>query len=286
MIIMADSRRETKSLYGRTICRGIARSGEGGRIRPVPNGGRRLPAGAPARLQRTSMTMPEAADAAPLNETLLKPAVADRRPDAVVSGDSRSPELDAVLLDRLRDIYAQQGIAAGDRVLERSLAALAEGRLGYTPPHGPAAALARLYVSRDRWGPPAFAVLVALFLGLGAFFFGYQPYRASQAQQAQFELTQSLPAEMDTLYESIFNETKVQTAAADADELRNRGKDAAASGAARPPAADLPAGGRRPRWRQARLLDVSAEQFGSDEFLRGGRGSRQRRQDAVAAGHQ
>ena len=177
------------------------------------------------------MTMPDATDAAPLDETLTVPGAAETRGHGgTPSGDGLSLETNAALLARLRDIYAQQGIEIHDGVLEQSIAALAEGRLGYTPPRGPAAALARVYVGRDRWGPPVVGVLVALALGLGAYFFGYQPYRAAQAEQARVELAESLPAQMDALYQSIFNETKVQTAATDADELRNRGRDAAAKG--------------------------------------------------------
>jgi hypothetical protein len=107
---------------------------------------------------------------------------------------------------------------------------MAERRFVYAPPRGVAAALAGLYVTRRKWGPTAFALVLALAIGLGGYFFGYRPYQASLAEQAQLELSQHLPAQMDALYQTIFNETKVQTAADNAAALRDQGKAAAQRG--------------------------------------------------------
>jgi len=144
--------------------------------------------------------------------------------------DPRTPEADPALLARLRDIYRQQGLEVPDAVLKAGIAALADARFAYRPPRGAAAALARLYVSRRRWGPAVLAVAIALSVGLGGYFLGYRPYQAAQVAQAQLELAEGLPAEMDALYQAIYNETKVQSAASDATDLRDRGKDAAAKG--------------------------------------------------------
>src|SRR5690606_13422444 len=62
------------------------------------------------------------------------------------------------------------------------------------------------------------------------YFFAYLPFQASQVQQAQRELQVELPARMDAVYQSIFEETKVQAASNQADELRTRGKALAAEG--------------------------------------------------------
>jgi hypothetical protein len=115
-------------------------------------------------------------------------------------------------------------------VLRAGIAALADARFAYRPPRGPAAALARLYVARKSWGPAVLALTIALVVGLGGYFFAYRPFHAAQVEQARQELAEGLPAEMDTLYQVIYNETKVQSAASDAADLRDRGKDAATKG--------------------------------------------------------
>jgi len=76
-------------------------------------------------------------------------------------------ELDAeareeTLLERLKAIYAAQGIDVPDRVLAEGVAALKEDRFRYIPPRpGLAVSLARLYVQRRRWLP---ALLITLAL--------------------------------------------------------------------------------------------------------------------------
>lgn len=135
------------------------------------------------------------------------------------------------LIDKLREIYHSQGIEVPDAVLRQGVEALSQSRFVYTPPKpGLATTLARLYVSRRKWGPAALALVLALIVGLGGYFFAYRPFQESQAEAARLELTEKLPAQMDALYETIFNETKVQQAVVEAEEQRNRGKAAAAEG--------------------------------------------------------
>src|SRR5690606_11440365 len=138
---------------------------------------------------------------------------------------------EAQLINRLRDIYHQQGIEVPDHILKEGVSALAESRFSYAPPApGLGTSLARLYVGRKRWGKPVIAAVVAL-LALGVGYFGvWQPYTAGQAAQARLELTEGLPAQMDALRETIFEETKVQQAVVQADALVSRGKAFAAEG--------------------------------------------------------
>jgi hypothetical protein len=135
------------------------------------------------------------------------------------------------LIDKLRAIYTEQGIAVSDQILADGLKALEDARFAYTPPRkGIRMALAGLYVTRARWGRWGLAVAAALVIGLGSYFLVYRPYLLSQAEQNRIELTQTLPHEMDALYQNIYDETKVQTAANDALQLRERGRAAAAKG--------------------------------------------------------
>src|SRR5690606_37319085 len=54
--------------------------------------------------------------------------------------------------------------------------------------------------------------------------------QASVDEQARLELTEGLPAQMDALYQTIYDETKVQQAVVDAEALVARGKAFAAEG--------------------------------------------------------
>jgi uncharacterized protein (DUF2164 family) len=170
---------------------------------------------------------------APLDDVMLAMDVVDtlrHRQDLVVrelSAESREQQL----IERLREIYRSQGIEVPDAVLKEGVEALNESRFVYTPPKpGLMTSLARLYVGRKRWGPAALALAFVVIIGLGGYFLAYQPYVAAQQEAARIELAETLPAEMDALYQTIFTETKVQQAAIEAEEQRDRGKSAAAEG--------------------------------------------------------
>jgi hypothetical protein len=171
--------------------------------------------------------------AAPLDEVMLAMDVVDtlRHQQSLATRELDGEAREAQLIDRLREIYHQQGIEVPDHILKEGVSALAESRFVYDPPKpGLGTTLARLYVSRGRWGKPALSVLIALAVFLGGYFLVYKPYQASQVEQARLELAQGLPAQMDELYQTIFEETKVQQAVVEAEELRTRGKAYAAEG--------------------------------------------------------
>lgn len=177
--------------------------------------------------------MTASAEKAPLDEVMLAMDVVDtlrHRQDLVereLAGEAREQQL----LEKLRDIYHQQGIEVSDAVLKEGVAALSESRFVYTPPKPSlAVSLARLYVGRKRWLPAGFALALLLILGFGGYFLVWKPLQDAQAEQARIELAERLPAQMDALYQTIFEETKVQTATRDAEEIRDRGKRAAAEG--------------------------------------------------------
>jgi hypothetical protein len=170
---------------------------------------------------------------APLDEVMLAMDVVDtlrHRQDLVVrelDGAAREKQL----IERLRELYHQQGIEVPDHILKEGVAALAEARFAYEPPApGLGTTLARLYVSRKSWGRPVL-IAAAAILALSIGYFGvWQPYRNAQVAQAQAELTEGLPGEMDALRQTIFEETLVQQAVVEADGLLARGKAYASEG--------------------------------------------------------
>lgn len=171
--------------------------------------------------------------AAPLDEVMLAMDVVDtlRHRQDLATRELDGAAREEQLIDRLRDIYHQQGIEVPDHILKEGVAALAESRFVYEPPKPSfGMTLARLYVGRKRWGKPVAAGLLALVV-LGIGYFGvWRPYQGAQEAAAQVELAQGLPAQMDALYQTIYDETKVQQAVTDAERYRARGKAFAAEG--------------------------------------------------------
>jgi len=161
-----------------------------------------------------------------LTDDMLAMDVADtlRRDDTLRLDD---PEI----VPALQALYRELGIEISDSVAKSGLAAANDRRFTYAPPQsGLGAVLARLYVMRRTWLPAATAIALAIIVGGGGYFLVYRPYHEAQIEQAQRELTQVMPAQMDALYETIFEETKVQQATNDASDVRTRGKDAAQKG--------------------------------------------------------
>lgn len=164
----------------------------------------------------------------PLNDDMLAMDVADTLQH---NEELRDAAADQQKLTRLRELYRQQGIEVSDDVLREGAAALGESRFTYAAPKaGLAVGLAHLYVARKRWLPATLSIVLLLALAAGGYFLVYQPYQAAQAEAARIELAETLPAQMDGLFQTIYDETKVQTAVGLADTLRASGKQAAAEG--------------------------------------------------------
>lgn len=171
--------------------------------------------------------------AAPLDEVMLAMDVVDtlRHRQDLVTRELDGTAREGQLIERLREVYRQQGIEVPDHILKEGVSALAESRFVYDPPPpGFNTSLAKLYVSRKKWGRPLLLALGAvLVLGIG--YYGvWRPFQAGQAQQSQLELTEGLPAQMDALFNTIFEETKVQQAVVQAEALVSRGKAFATEG--------------------------------------------------------
>ena len=170
---------------------------------------------------------------APLDDVMLAMDVVDtlRHDQTLVARELGASAREADLIERLRKIYHDQGIEVPDHILEEGVKALAESRFTYTPPPETLSTrLAKLYVSRGRWGRPAMIAIAAIAVVLGGYFLIYRPYEAGVAEAARVELAEGLPARMDQAYDEIFNETKVQSALEIAEPWVERGKAAAERG--------------------------------------------------------
>lgn len=169
----------------------------------------------------------------PLDDVMLAMDVVDtlRHRQDLATRELAGVTREQQLIEKLREIYHQQGIEVPDHILKEGVAALAESRFVYDPPKpGFGTTLARLYVGRKQWGRPVLAAVAVVAVAAVGWFGIWQPYQSGQAEQARIELAEGLPARMDALYQTIFEETKVQQAVVQAAALRTRGKTFAAEG--------------------------------------------------------
>lgn len=92
---------------------------------------------------------------------------------------------------RIREFYQAKGIAVDDEVVERGVREYFSSRLTYEsrPASAFQLAVARLYVTRDRWGKKTAAIVLASFVSLLAISFVVDAYLASvlEAEQAAVE---------------------------------------------------------------------------------------------------
>jgi hypothetical protein len=124
---------------------------------------------------------------APLDEVMLAMDVVDtlRHEQALVEAELGAEARERALVERLKSLYAGQGIEVSDAVIAQGVAALAAERFVYRPPpKGLAVRLARLWIARGR-----VALLVAVLVGLGGAAWGVDVvvdgYRADRAVAAQ-----------------------------------------------------------------------------------------------------
>ena len=98
---------------------------------------------------------PAAAGTPPLDDVMLAMDVVDtlRRRERIVRKELDEAGREEDLKERLRRIYAAQGIDVPDHVIEQGVAALKEERFTYKPPPDTLSTkLARVYISRGGWG--------------------------------------------------------------------------------------------------------------------------------------
>ena len=124
--------------------------------------------------------------------------------------DAEGREID--LKERLRKIYAAQGIDIPDHVLEQGVAAIKEDRFVYTPAApGFPRTLATLYVTRNAWGKWLLGAIAAVMIAAA----GY--YAAVVAPAAR------LPGRIEALHAQIAGITEDAEARTQAGQIRDAG---------------------------------------------------------------
>ncbi len=129
---------------------------------------------------------------APLDDVMLAMDVVDtlRHRSALVERELGAADREKRLMERLRELYASQGIDVPDRVLAEGVAALDEERFAYRPPPSSfAVRLARIYVDRGTWARRALVVLAVVLVARLAFHLGVTvpERRRAEAEVRRFE---------------------------------------------------------------------------------------------------
>ena len=150
------------------------------------------------------MTEVDTATKPPLDEVMLAMDVVDtlRHRERVVERELSAAERDEELIERLREIYAGQGIEVSDAIIAQGVRDLRADRFAYSPaPPSFGRTLAKIYVTRRHWSPPvgfAAAILAAILIGYQVFVRGPElaaiaalPDELGQAYAAVVELAEA-----------------------------------------------------------------------------------------------
>lgn len=168
-----------------------------------------------------------------LDETMLAMDVVDtiRHADRLVERELGGTDRQARLRERLREIYASQGIEVADHVLDQGILALEEKRFAYTPKgEGWQRSLATAWATRARWGRLALAGVAVLVVGLGAYWFTVVAPRQREAAAIARELQTDLPRALRAEHDRVVAGTQEPAPRAEAARLLAEGEAAARAG--------------------------------------------------------
>ncbi|MEL6213764.1 MAG: DUF6384 family protein, partial [Pseudomonadota bacterium] len=137
--------------------------------------------------QSTDTGTPEADAIAPVDgadassgnfdDVMLAMDVVDtlRHRERVLDKELSAEAREQALVERLKEIYKNQGIEVPDRILRDGVKALEEKRFVYEPPENTfSVRLARLYIARDRWLKPFGVIFGLAAFGAASYQFAYE----------------------------------------------------------------------------------------------------------------
>ncbi|AQQ06039.1 hypothetical protein B0E33_22725 [Roseibium algicola] len=156
---------------------------------------------------------------APLDDLMMAMDVVDtlRHEEGQVARELKTDERDAAMVERLRQVYASQGIDVPDHILKAGVEDLKRDRFVYSPPSaGFQRTLAMIYISRSTWSKWLAAVVAVVIVCIAAWYFIVK----LPAQRAEADLLarlQALPATYTELVgriDSLTENTEIEANAA------------------------------------------------------------------------
>ncbi|GAA0773339.1 hypothetical protein E1180_10680 [Roseibium denhamense] len=130
---------------------------------------------------------------APLDDLMMAMDVVDtlRHEEGQIAKELKSDERDAAMIDRLRQVYAAQGIDVPDHILKAGVEDLKRDRFVYQPPAaGMQRTFALIYISRAVWSKWIAGAAAVLIVCVAAWYF----LVALPQQQSEAELIARLEA--------------------------------------------------------------------------------------------
>ena len=188
----------------------------------TPNAAGTSPAAAPA---------PQKPAETKLDDLMLAMDVVDtlRHQQTVATRELDEDGRKADLVERLRKLYAGQGIQVSDRIIEDGVKALDESRFTYKPtPPSLGRTLATLWVMRRTWGLAIAGVVLASGIAIGGYSYFVVGGARRAAEAAHVEITTTLPAQIAKLARTARDEATAPDATARAAALETAGKAAVA----------------------------------------------------------
>ena len=169
-----------------------------------------------------------------LSEVMIAMDVVDtlRHQRALVERELQAEDREAALIEKLRKIYAGQGLEVSDAVIAQGVQAMREDRFTYRPPPpGLQTILARLYVGRGRWARRAgVALLVLIAVWVGYRYMVVVPAERGRQQMAEASravaslrdeaLAEAVEAGVADKIEAIYQEAAAAQQAGDSEKVR------------------------------------------------------------------
>ncbi|WP_204251277.1 DUF6384 family protein, partial [Elioraea rosea] len=177
--------------------------------------------------------MPAQAASPSLDDTMLAMDVVDtiRHAETLAMRELAGEERRAKLRERLREIYASQGITVPEHVLDQGIAALEEKRFAYhRRGDGLGRRIATLWVTRARWGRPTLIALGAALIALVAWQIAVVAPQHRQEAAIERELSTDLPRALRAEHDRVLAGTTEPGPRADAARLLAEGEAAARAG--------------------------------------------------------
>jgi hypothetical protein len=163
---------------------------------------------------------------AELNEVLLAMDVVDtlRHQQSLIDRELGADDYDRNLIEKIRDIYAGQGLVVSDAIIAEGVKALREDRFTYRPPKKRfQLTLARLYINRRRWFKRGGFVVIALLAGYLAYqFVVVVPQNRARKQEEQtLQELKAMPARLSQQRDRVLAEAKEDAVRKRAEALYN-----------------------------------------------------------------